>query len=162
MKRIIYTRPDGGVSIVIPAPKKRLEKVLGPLTDKQYQEHVRERSIPNDATKIRSVYAKDIPTSREFRNAWVDTTELEKIDICCEKARDIQLKKLRAERDEALKPLDIEYMVALEQGKDTAPIVAKKQKLRDATNPLKNLRVEGKVNDRAILQDIRKMGVLNV
>lgn len=160
MKKILYTRPDGGVSIVTPLPKENIEVLLGPLTEDQYVSHIIERSIPDDATNVRYINNEDIPTSRHFRNAWVDTTEEAYIDICCEKARDVQLEKLRRERDAELDKLDKEFMIALEREMDTTVIKKRKQELRDATNPLKILDVAGKVNDDELLEEIKSLGIL--
>jgi hypothetical protein len=41
--------------------------------------------------------------------------------------------RLRAERTPLLAALDVQFMRALESGQDTMPIVAEKQRLRDAT-----------------------------
>lgn len=51
--------------------------------------------------------------------------------IKIEIAREITKRRLRPERNEALKTQDIAFQRALEAGEDTAPIVAKKQRLRD-------------------------------
>lgn len=59
MLRYSYTRPDGGVSVVCAAPKEHIERVLGPLTDAQYVAHVKERSIPADATNVVELAADD-------------------------------------------------------------------------------------------------------
>jgi hypothetical protein len=56
--RIIYPNDDGGVSIVIPAPECGLTI-----------EEIATRSVPK-GKPYRIVDASDIPTDREFRNAW--------------------------------------------------------------------------------------------
>jgi hypothetical protein len=133
----MYTRPDGGVSIVIPAPKESIEKVLGPLTDAEYDAHVRERSIPADALNVSDILDNDMPQDREFRNAW----EQSGITIThnLTKAKDIQLGRIRKAREPKLLELDKQFMIALEQGLDTSIIVNEKQTLRDITEPLKAL-----------------------
>ena len=162
MKKILYTRPDGGVSIVVPTPKKDLERVLGSLTDIEYEDHVRQRSIPIDAINVRDIDDSDLPSDREFRNAWVDVTPESTIDLDCTKAKDIQLGKLRRERDAELEKLDKEFMIALERADNDkiAAIKLKKQNLRDATNPLKALDTNGKINDTVTLDRIRTLGSL--
>jgi hypothetical protein len=55
------------------------------------------------------------------------------IVINLEKAKDIKKDMLRADRKPLLDKLDIDYMKAIEQGQDTTPIVAEKQRLRDIT-----------------------------
>ena len=60
-KRFIYTRDDGGITIVVPADKT--EKTL---------DEIKAKCCPSD----RTVYTVDksvIPTDRSFRNAWTYT-----------------------------------------------------------------------------------------
>lgn len=139
MKKIAYTRLDGGVSIVIPAPKEALEKVLGPLTDEQYEAHVRKRSIPTDAINVHDVEDESFLTDREFRDAWISNGSAILHNL--EKAKDIQLKRIRLARESKLEVLDKEFMLAIERGDDVAKlkVTADKQTLRDITEPLKAL-----------------------
>ena len=158
MKKIMYTRAeDGGVSIVVPAPKEDIERVLGPISDEQYTRHVWGRSVPSDAINPR--YVESIPTNREFRNAWCDVTLEPNVDICLTKAKEIQLAKLRECRNKKLADTDVEFMVKLEKGEDLTIIKQKKQALRDATEPLKNLVVTG-YNDPVVLARIKTLGTL--
>lgn len=138
MKKIAYQRPDGGTSIVIAAPKESLEKVLGPLTDAEYEAHVRERSIPEDALDVVDIDDSAIPQTREFRNAWVLSGANISEDLS--KSTAIKLAQVRAERDARLTATDKDYMKALEAN-DQATLAALKitrQNLRDATNSLKD------------------------
>ena len=50
------------------------------------------------------------------------------------KAQDITKERLRADRKPLLEEQDVLFMRATEDGCDTAPIVAEKQRLRDITN----------------------------
>lgn len=159
MKKIIYTRIDGGVSVVIPAPKAQLEKVLGPLTEYRYKKHVEDRSIPVNAINVRYVNDSDIPTSREFRGAWVDSSSESKIDICCEKAKEVGLKRLREVRNVKLAKTDIDMTRALESN-DAAVIntlKVERQALRNSTEVLKNINTIDKINDESILQQISQL-----
>lgn len=122
MKKIVYTGSDGGVCIVHPAPKQDLEKVLGPLTQQEYEAHIRERSIPHDAINPISIEDADIPSDRYFRDAWRQDGKVIGVDM--DKARTIHMKHIRKLRDKALEKLDIETM----KGKD---VQKEKQKLRD-------------------------------
>ena len=61
--KIIYTRPDGGVSVVNPC------KIPGE-SEEECIARVRARSIPKDATDVREVPDDAIPEDRTFRNAW--------------------------------------------------------------------------------------------
>jgi len=56
------------------------------------------------------------------------------IVINLDKAKDITKDRLRAERAPLLQAQDVAFQRALEEGADTAAIVAEKQKLRDITN----------------------------
>ena len=56
--RIIYPNDDGGVSIVIPAAECGLTI-----------EEIAAKDVP-EGKPYRIVDASDIPTDREFRNAW--------------------------------------------------------------------------------------------
>lgn len=65
-ERIIYTRPDGGVSVVVPMQEflARFPSAgAGMLA-------VKARSVPLDATDVKMVEADDVPSDRTFRNAW--------------------------------------------------------------------------------------------
>jgi hypothetical protein len=55
-KRIIYQNNDGGVSILIPTGELPIEEVA-------------RKDVPADVP-YQIVDASDIPTDREFRNAW--------------------------------------------------------------------------------------------
>jgi hypothetical protein len=55
------------------------------------------------------------------------------ITVNLSKAKEIKKDMLRADRAPLLEKLDIDYIKAMEQGQDTAAIVAEKQKLRDIT-----------------------------
>jgi hypothetical protein len=57
-KRIIYPNPDGGVSIVIPAPDSGMTI-----------EQIAAKVVPAD-TPYKIVDVSDIPEDRTFRNAW--------------------------------------------------------------------------------------------
>jgi hypothetical protein len=158
--KIMYTRPeDGGVSIVTAASKESIEKVLGPLTQEQYENHVVERSIPAGAVNARRITDDGIPTSREFRNAWVDVTLEDKVDIDLVRAKNLKLAELRRVRDAELVKLDTEFMVALERGEDLTEIKSRKQHLRDCTNPLKELQVSG-VDDPEVLARITELATI--
>lgn len=157
--KLIYTRAeDNGLSIVTAAPKENLEKVLGPLTDLQYLVEVY-NSIPSTAIKVREISGDDIPTDREFRDAWCDITDLPSIDIDNQKAKNIALERMRKQRNDALDLLDKTAIQALENGVGIEAIKIRKQALRDATEPLKALEVSG-VNDPELINQIKLLSVL--
>jgi len=129
--KIVFTRPDGGTSIMTPAAQAAVAKVLPiveGMTEQQFVEFIRDRDVPGDAINVRIVQDADIPTDRTFRNAL-------KNDLTHDKGQCVEITKerLRRERAPVLADLDTQYIRALEEGKPTAPIVAEKQRLRDIT-----------------------------
>jgi hypothetical protein len=56
------------------------------------------------------------------------------ISVNLDKAKVITKDRLRAERAPLLQAQDVAFQRALEEGADTAAIVAEKQRLRDITN----------------------------
>ena len=110
MKRIVYTRPDGELSIIIPTGEVDLARVLM-------------RDLPADAVEWWECEASNIPTDRTFRDAWC-RGDGKSIDVDMPKARTIHMGRIRQVRDAELARLDIEQL----KGNDVA---AQKQKLRD-------------------------------
>jgi hypothetical protein len=158
--KYLYKRPDNSVAIIVGAPKASLEKELGPLTDEQYAEVIK-RSAPPEA-EGRFITEADYPPSlREFRDAWCDVAPGTQIDIDAAKAKEIQLERLRKERDALLAQTDVAMTRALEGGdeKEIAEIKATRQALRDATEELKAVVAQG-VADEAFLADIKGKGRL--
>ena len=126
MKRILFTRPDGGLSVVTPVINTR-ENIT---EDAALERAV--KKLPSDAVNVRVVDASEIPTDRSFRNAWEDSG---KIDVNMPKAREIHKERLRQIRAPLLAKLDVEYQRADEQGDAAlkAQIATKKQALRDVS-----------------------------
>lgn len=145
--RILYSRIDGGVSIVTAAPKIDLEKVLGPLTDDEYKKHVIDKSVPDDVVNFLEVPDDYVFPDREFRNAWqlVDGT----ITYDLEKARMIQLDRIRSARVPELQKLDIELIKALENGSPIEELKTRRQEMRDITEPLKAMALKS-------IEDVKK------
>ena len=130
--RIVFTRPDGGTSVMTPAAQADVAKVLpevADMTPQQFVEFIRDRDVPADATNISIVPASSIPADRHFRNAL-------KHDLTNDKAKCVEITKerLRAERAPLLADLDTQYIRAQEEGKPPAAIVAEKNRLRNITN----------------------------
>jgi hypothetical protein len=69
---IVFNRPDGGVSIIIPASDVPIATVLA-------------RSVPEDATDVTVVDEITLPTDRTYRNAWEQVAG--KITVAMPKAR---------------------------------------------------------------------------
>jgi len=69
--KFAYMNRHGGVSIVHGAPKESLEQMHGPMTDEQYEQHVRARSIPPDANDVvRLPDEWEPPSGRDKRDKW--------------------------------------------------------------------------------------------
>jgi hypothetical protein len=113
MQKIIYTRPDGGISIVRPSVHKTIEEVLA-------------KAVPADATNVQVVDDSVFPADRKLRNAWVAYGK----DIVEDKYRSQEV--VRKARDHALSILDDRAFVeARKPDGDVAAIDAKAQVLRD-------------------------------
>lgn len=123
--RIIYTRPDGGVSVIVPAinTKLTIEEIAIKRVPKGCAYEIVEDSV--------------IPSDRELRGAWKHSGG--KIDVDIVKAQEITKNRLREERAPLLSDLDVEFLKALETGADTSTILAEKQRLRDITKVVDGL-----------------------
>lgn len=123
MENIAYTDKNGNLRIVFPAPKEHLQKVFGPMTEKQYEDHVISRSIPEDATNITFINEDNIPNDRIFRGAWF-IDEQKNIAVNMDIARDIHMANIRNARDAALRELDKKTLMGID-------VQAEKQVIRD-------------------------------
>lgn len=126
-KRIIYTRPDGGVSVVCPTP----EFMSSFENESEAISALREKNVPADATNIKECNVADLPHRDSFRSAWTQTGDTPTVDMA--KARVIKTDQIRPERNKRLADLDVTYLRADEAG-DTATkekIAVQKQKMRD-------------------------------
>jgi len=133
-KKIVYTKPGGGVFIVHPASKDDLMVVPmfieiygdenGGVSDENYETHVWTRSIPEDAINAHYISDENIPQDYYFRDAWAHNFTDKKIEVDMPKAQEIHMTRIREARDRALEILDIETM----KGND---VQAQKQALRD-------------------------------
>ena len=126
MRKIIFTRPDGGLSVVHPV-RNTLGETL--TTDAEIEQRAWDK-LPADAINPQLVDASVIPADRTFRNAWKDEGG---ITVDMPKAVSITKDRLRAERKPLLEAQDIAFQRALETGASTAEIVKEKQRLRDVT-----------------------------
>lgn len=120
-RKIIYTRPDGGLSIVsVPADTdEAITKAMAVL--------------PSDALNAAVVDESVIPTDRTFRNAFKQNGSMVEHDM--QKCREIHRDKLRQFRAPKLAALDTAYLLADERG-DTVEkqrVAQQKQALRDVT-----------------------------
>ena len=119
MKVIAYTRPDGGVSIVVPAREgvKALAKSES-------------RAVPVGAERV-VIDSSEIPSDRTFRNAF--RLNSGKVEVDMPEARKIHLSRLRELRDQKLREKDVEWSRALAKGEtaDAQAVEDDRQALRD-------------------------------
>ena len=122
MRHILFTRSDGGVSIV--STPVDTDEALAKAMAK----------LPAFATNAKIVDSAAIPQDRTFRNAWRQNGSLGEHDMG--KARGIHREALRRLRAPKLAALDTAYLRADEMGDAPAKarIAAEKQALRDVTD----------------------------
>lgn len=106
------------------------------LTEEQIESFVLNDSNPELFSASYLVSPEDLPP--EFDNfqdcsIWKDG----KVDFDLEKARSLQIARIRLAREPLLEALDVEFMIALENNLPTNDIVKRKQELRDVTENLK-------------------------
>ena len=123
--RIIYKDLEG-VKVIIPSP--HYKGTLDKLAKKRVPEGLTYKIVSDDS----------IPTDRYFRNAW--DLKSGKITTDITKAKEIKKEIIRQERKPLLEALDIDYIRAQEVKADTSTIVAEKQRLRDITKEVDNLK----------------------
>jgi hypothetical protein len=101
-KRIVYTRPDGGLSVLIPAPGF-LAKFA---TDEEGLAALVAKDVPPDASDVCQCDASEIPEDRTFREAW--KRGLKPVEVDMLKAREIYMARIRAARNAKLQEMDNE------------------------------------------------------
>lgn len=131
-KCIVYTRPDGGVSVVIPCANLSIKEVIA-------------KDVPKDATSVTMRDITEIPTDRWFRDAW-RSHPTQAVSISMSRARAIHLTRLRAARNAKLDAMDaantsvlnrVAAGTATDIDKQTvARLEVRKQLLRDLTAEL--------------------------
>ncbi len=105
-KRIVWQRPDGGVSVTVPAPNYMAELMASGMTEAEALAVVQAKSVPGDATNIEIMEAATLP-GREFRNAWEKPgAGVPAINMA--KARDIHAEHIGRARERAGPALDRE------------------------------------------------------
>lgn len=124
MKKIIY-KTETGICIIHPTGEIPIEAVFEKDVPEKYKSTAQ---IVDDSV---------IPSDRRLRNAW-DFKD-GKITEDLEKSKEITKDRLRREREPLLQDLDIQYMRASEEKKDTTSIVNEKQRLRDITKLVDNV-----------------------
>lgn len=116
---IIFQNDNGGVAVCIPTGELSIEAVL-------------EKDIPKGKGG-RIVDSSTLPNQdNDFFDAW--EMDSESVIVNIEKAKELTKNRLRFERAPLLTAQDVAFQRALEEGSDTATIIAEKQRLRDITN----------------------------
>lgn len=120
MVAILIARTDGGVSIMT---------IIDDAAD--IDEEIRKWAEGSNLQAASYHSIDSVPDDRTFRNAWASDGKACVVDM--EKARDIQMDRIREARDERLASLDVPSLIAIESGdtKAAADIAAQKQALRD-------------------------------
>lgn len=119
MQRIIYENDEGGVSVVVPAPK-----ALAVMTIEQ----IAKQSVPTGKA-YQIIATADVPADRTFRNAWKPDLTVDMV-----KAKNIKKNQIRAERASLFTENDLAIQNAL-VSQDQAALskaVATRDSLRDA------------------------------
>ena len=127
-KVIVYTRPDGEISICHPLisrddpPGFTIEDAVARALSKD---------VPSTAINVAVIEKSALPADRSFRAAWRQRAQGVIIDIA--KARDVHLVRLRAERDAKLSVTDGLMARATERGDaaERSKLAAQRQALRD-------------------------------
>lgn len=113
---IVYTRPDGELSICNPGDGRLVLDTL-------------KRDIPPDASLMD---ASELPADRLFRGAWIMQGGFVIVDMS--KARGIHRQRLREAREPLLRAADVDMTRALDDPGRQAEIEARRQALRDVTD----------------------------
>lgn len=125
--RIVYTRPDGGVSVCVPAPGARRPKE----TNDQWLARVIVSDVPSGASDVHIVDVDALPADRTFRNAWAINDGQVGVDMVT--ARDVHRNRLRQARKPLLDAADVEMTRAFKDPAKQDEIEARRQALRDVT-----------------------------
>jgi len=115
-KVIIYSREDGGVSVIHPA-----DATLS-------MEKIAEISVPS-GTSYKIVNASSIPSDRIFRNAWKEGSTKVSVDI--PKAKELTHEARRFARDGEMAPFDLKVTIPDESAAAEAERVKLRKKYAD-------------------------------
>lgn len=148
MKVIVYSRPDGGLSVCTPHEGARLATSIrldgafvesrGPVpvdsflrgwpvsgaeatwaeSEEEFIARVRSLSVPGDAHDVATIERDQLPADRTFREAW-RSCPVNGVRVDMESAREVLRAQFRARRAAFLQSADVAYLRALESG-DTA------------------------------------------
>jgi hypothetical protein len=126
MKKIIYTDKETNNFCLVTPSNKYIDNL----------KFVAERTVPEDCEYF-IIDDQDLPKDSEFFDAFCikKTTDGVSVVVDITKAKEIWLEHYRTARTPILEKLDLEYMMADEQGnlELKKEIASKKQALRDVT-----------------------------
>lgn len=73
MKKITFKRPDGGISVMCPAPQNKVAEFIpavASLTEAEYYQFIINKDVPKNALNVEIVDESEIPVDRTNRNSW--------------------------------------------------------------------------------------------
>lgn len=157
MKLIVFTKPNGAISIVRPIISIN-DINMTPLMSLHRAYNDLEKIIKldnltlDDISDIHEIDESEVPQDREFRDAWIKHVG-QSFSHNLDKAKNIRLTKIRKERIPKLLELDNKINHAMDNGLDVLALRKKRQQLRDLTNPLKNLKANSIVDIKEMTLD---------
>ena len=122
----VLCNSDGSISIVYPAPKSRRQDE----TEDQWLTRVFDKATSEGAA-FKDIDISSISADRTFRDAWELNGDV--VSVNMPKARAIHMNRIRTLRNEKLKDLDVDYIMAMEASDQTKmdEIAVLKRTLRD-------------------------------
>lgn len=143
-ERIVYTRPDGGVSVVIPTGEVDIDTLM-------------RKVVPADATGVRKCTTADLP-DRVFREAWDDSNPENFVGVNLVKAKEIAHGKRRAKRAEEFAPHD-EVIAKQIPGKDANAAETARQAIRDA-DAITQANIDKAKDEAGLRKEMKAKGLL--
>lgn len=89
--RIVFTTPEGSVSVLIPSGEISIAKV-------------KSKDVPENATNVREITIAELPANRHYRNAWDDSNPESFVGINVAKAAEMAHARRRVKRDKIFAP----------------------------------------------------------
>lgn len=127
-RRVVYQRPDGHLSVVVPSPRYVAHLMSSGMTEAGAIAAIRAKDVPPDAADPVECDQDDIPADRTFRDAWRrDGTHPVRIDMPA--ARAIHRQRLEQRAAERGRQLREDYLAADEDG-DTTRVAQLKGRIR--------------------------------